>query len=86
MGPVGDHLVEVHVCLGSRASLPDHQQELVVELPLQDLIARLHNQILFLIRKNTQFGIHNRGSFFQDGHPSDHLFGHRSGLSDFEVS
>ena len=38
VGPVGDHLVGVHVGLGAGAGLPDHQRELVVELAVDDLL------------------------------------------------
>jgi hypothetical protein len=37
-GPVGDHLVGVHVCLGAGARLPHDEGEMVVELTVDDLL------------------------------------------------
>ena len=37
-GAVGDDLVGVHVRLGAAAGLPDAERELVVELPVDDLV------------------------------------------------
>ena len=39
-GPVGNHLVRIHVGLGAAARLPDDQGEVVVELPLDHLVSR----------------------------------------------
>ena len=36
-GPVRDHLVEVHVGLGARPGLPDHEGEMIVQLAVNDL-------------------------------------------------
>ena len=36
--PVGDHLVGVHVALGAAAGLPDHQREMLVQAPVDDLL------------------------------------------------
>jgi hypothetical protein len=40
-GAVGDHLVGVHVRLRARAGLPHDQREVIVQLPLGDLLGRL---------------------------------------------
>ncbi len=42
-GPVGQHLVEVHVGLGAGAGLPDHQGELGVVQAAQDLVGGGHD-------------------------------------------
>ena len=38
VGPARDHLVGVHVALGARPGLPDHQRELVGQLPVGHLL------------------------------------------------
>uniref|UniRef100_A0A6B0VA16 Uncharacterized protein n=1 Tax=Ixodes ricinus TaxID=34613 RepID=A0A6B0VA16_IXORI len=40
-GPVGDHLVHVHVRLGARARLPDHQREVRLQGAVNHLVCRL---------------------------------------------
>ncbi len=42
-GPVGQHLVEVHVGLGAGAGLPDPQRELLIMLAAQDLVGGAHD-------------------------------------------
>ena len=37
IGAIGDHLVEVHVGLGARTGLPDHQRKMIVELAVDHL-------------------------------------------------
>src|ERR1700731_504075 len=37
IGAIGDHLIEVHVGLGARAGLPDHQGKMIVELAVDHL-------------------------------------------------
>ena len=37
VGPIGDHLVEVHVGLGAGPGLPDHQRKMPVELAVDHL-------------------------------------------------
>ena len=37
---VRDHFVGVHVGLGARPGLPDHQREMVVQLAVDDLLRR----------------------------------------------
>ena len=42
-GPVGDHLIGIHVRLRARTRLPDNQREMIIELALDHLIGRLHD-------------------------------------------
>jgi len=39
-GPVGQHLVHVHVALGAWPRLPDHQREMVIQLAQYHLYTR----------------------------------------------
>src|SRR3546814_8958085 len=45
VGAPGDHLVGVHVGLGARAGLPDHQREVVHQLAVGDLLGRLADRL-----------------------------------------
>ena len=45
VGAAGDHLVGVHVGLGARAGLPDHERELVVELAVDHLLRGLADRL-----------------------------------------
>ena len=38
IGAVGHHLVDVHVGLGSRSGLPDDKREVIVEMPVGDVL------------------------------------------------
>jgi hypothetical protein len=44
-GPVGDHLVGVHVAGGPRAGLEDVDRELVIVFPVRDLLGRGHDGV-----------------------------------------
>jgi hypothetical protein len=50
---VGDDLVYVHVALGSRSGLPDHQGKFSVQLTGKDLITHFGDEVFFVGRKNT---------------------------------
>ncbi len=43
-GAIGDHLVGVHVGLGSTSRLPNDERELIGELAGDDLVGRLDNR------------------------------------------
>ena len=45
VGPVGDHLVGVHVGLGAGAGLPHHQREMLVEPAVRDLLGRARDRV-----------------------------------------
>ncbi|KAI1693803.1 hypothetical protein DdX_20443 [Ditylenchus destructor] len=44
VGIAGDHFVDVHVGLGARSGLPDHQWKLIVELPRHDRLRRVFDR------------------------------------------
>ena len=44
-GAIRDDLVDVHVRLRSGARLPNDQREVIVELPLDDLVGRAYDQV-----------------------------------------
>ena len=44
-GAVTDDLVGIHVRLGARAGLPDHQREMVVQLAVDDLVGRVDDRV-----------------------------------------
>ena len=65
-GPVGDHLVDIHIGLGPTPCLPDHQWEVGIKLPVDDFISDLaYNPHLL---------------FFQKAKPGISSFGQRTGL------
>ena len=64
--PVRDHLVGVHVRLGAAAGLEDHQRKLVVELPGDHLIRRLHDQLHRLGGQLAEFAVGERRTLLED--------------------
>ncbi len=76
-GPVGDHLVDVHVRLRAAAGLPDPQGKMVVEFTRDHLICRLADEfhlcsrfdVFFLEQPELQ--IHLGGRFFEDSKRPD---------------
>ena len=75
-GPVGDHLVGVHVALGAAPGLPDAQRELIVELPLGDLAGRGDDQRRLVRRHLAQIGVDLGRRLLQDPDGPDERFGH----------
>jgi hypothetical protein len=64
-GPVGNHLVGVHVRLRAAARLPDPQRELLVELSGDHLVRRLHDQLRPPGVQFPQVAVHQRRRFLQ---------------------
>ena len=52
---VADDLVGVHVGLGARTGLEDHQRELVIEFSGDDLVGGLNDEVGNVARQLTQF-------------------------------
>jgi len=73
-GPIPDHLVGVHVALGTGSRLPDGQREvaLVVELPRDHIVGRIRY-------RRTQLGVQSEflvglgGRLLQNAHGLDYL-------------
>ena len=85
MGAVGHDLVDVHVALGARARLPNHQRKLVVELARQDFVAGRHNQVLLRRVHRPQLAVGHGCGTLQMGKRSDNLHGHRAHWTNLEV-
>ncbi|CAI8270019.1 MAG: Uncharacterised protein [Flavobacteriia bacterium] len=82
---VGDHLVDVHVRLGTRAGLPDHQWKFVIEFPLKDLITDTADPFALLGVKHSEFSICACSGFFQKGKCMNDLDRHTRLLTDLEI-
>ena len=85
MGAVSDHLVHVHVRLRARARLPDHKRELVIEFPLQDLVAHPCDQVTLLYRQHAQLVVGVSSGLFQVRKAVDHLQRHGGRRPDLEI-
>src|SRR6185369_15158234 len=70
---VRDHLVGVHVGLRATAGLPYAQWKVIVELTLNDLITRLHDQLRLVRRQLAKLFIHERGGLLEYAEGSNHL-------------
>ena len=73
---VGNHLVDVHVCLGAAARLPHHQGEVLQKLPRQHLVANRGDGLPPPLVQAAQADVHLGGGLFQDGEGPEHLLGH----------
>ena len=63
-GPVGQHLVDVHIGLGAGAGLPDHQGELIGVLAREHLIGgRIDGSGFFLVQQTQRLVDAGRGLF-----------------------
>jgi len=58
-GSVGDHLVGVHVALGTAAGLPDHEREMVVQASVDDVLRRRLNRFRHVGREISEFPVHH---------------------------
>jgi hypothetical protein len=56
-GAIGEHLVQVHVGLGTGTGLPDHQRKFHVVFAGDDLVRRFDDGPRFLFVQNAEFGI-----------------------------
>src|SRR5690606_19238851 len=73
---VRDHLVDVHVRLRPGARLPHDEREVVVELPLEDLVAHAGDQVRLLALQAGQLGVDERCRLLQHGEGADNLDRH----------
>ena len=71
-GAVRDHLVHVHVRLGTAPGLPDVQRELVGVATVDDLVGGLHDELGLLGRELSELLVRERGRLLQDRHAPDH--------------
>jgi len=69
---VADDLVGVHVRLGARAGLEDHQREVLVELALDDLVGGLHDQVGDIRRQLAQIRVGLSSSLLEYAESLDH--------------
>ena len=78
VGPVGDHLVGVHVALGAAACLPDHQGKMSGKLPADHLVRRGGNRPALLLRHplGLQGKVRPGRRFFQDTEGVDNFRRH----------
>jgi hypothetical protein len=72
---VGDHLIDVHVELGTAAGHPDVQRKHVVVLAGQDFIAGLDDQFVSLCVEPPAIMVGNGGGLLQRRVGRDHLAG-----------
>ena len=70
-GPVGDHLVGVHVALGARAGLPDDEREVIVELAADHLAGRLVDDRTERGIERTGLDVHPRRRLLDDAERAD---------------
>ena len=82
--PVGDHLVGVHVGLGSRTGLPDHQREVVVEASFDDLVGGPDDGVGDARVELSQRLVDECGRLLLDSKRADHRLRHGLG-ADGEV-
>ena len=75
-GPVGDHLVGVHVGLGAAAGLPDHQGKVIIQFPPGDLLGRRDDEGADIGIQHPQSHIGLGTGHFEDAQGSNHLPGH----------
>ncbi len=57
VGPVGDHLVDVHVRLGAAAGLPDREGELAVVFALEGLVGGADDGLALLLAERAQLHV-----------------------------
>ena len=81
MRTVGNHLIRIHVGLGARTCLPDHQGKLAVVLACKNFVTNLGNNVCLVLLQYAQLGIGQRCSFLQYGKGMDDLQGHAVFLS-----
>ena len=84
MGPVGDHLVDIHIRLGAGTRLPDDQRELIGQFSGQNLIADLGDGVRLFLFQYAQAQISQGGCFFEDSESMDHFLWHEV-AADLEV-
>ena len=81
---IRDHLVSVHVCLGATACLPNAQREVVIQTPGDHFVARLHDQVCFVVGKFAEILVNECGGFLENAERANHLAWH-SIVADIEV-
>jgi hypothetical protein len=70
-GPVGQHLVHVHVALGAAARLPDHERELVGVFFVPHLVRRGHDGPPLLLVQQAELHVDERARLFDEGQGAD---------------
>ena len=85
MGPVGHHLIDVHVALRPGARLPHHQWKLIVQLAGQNLFACRHDEVLLGRIQGAELAVGQGRCALQVGKGPNNLHGHGARGTDFEV-
>ena len=70
-GAVRDHLIGVHVGLGTRSGLPDHQREVVVKLALDHLLGRRRDGLAQIRIQITLRHVDQRAGLLDDPQRAD---------------
>ena len=83
-GAVRDDLVHVHVALRPGARLPHHQREVVVQLARDDLVGRVHDQVLGGPVQLAERVVGERRRLLEDAERAHDVRGHAL-LADAEV-
>ena len=81
---VGDHLVDVHIALGSASGHPDFEGKLSVIIAVEDFIACAENCGAELFGEESKFKIGFRRSFFNENESADD-FKRNEIVSDIEM-
>ena len=82
---IGNHLIDIHIGLRAATGLPDDERELIIQLALDDLVARLSDEITLLLREDPQLAIGISGRLLQIPKGGDDLVRHRGCGTDPEV-
>jgi hypothetical protein len=70
---IGDHLVDVHVGRGAGPALHDVHHELIVQLPILDLLAGAVDQISLFLFEHPDLGVGARGGLLDTGVAEDQV-------------
>src|SRR5688572_3094743 len=85
MGPIGNHLVDIHVGLCARSSLPDNQWKLINKPPRENLITHLGNQVSLFDGQYTRIRVGICRSLLEVSKSRYNLARHGCRGSNFEI-
>ena len=71
-GPVGDHLVGVHVGLRAGPGLKHDQRKLIVELAVDHLFGGANDEVDLVLRQLAEFEVRQRRAFLEEPEGANH--------------